>query len=77
MMVVLIGLLAGGILSDELLGYLLEIVKRARRQRVEPIRYRTFQIGGKSDVQEWIVVRIDHHLVPKCLMCWTWSLTLE
>jgi len=37
MMVVLFGLMVGGILSEELLGYLLKIVERARQQRVEPI----------------------------------------
>ena len=64
-MAVLFCLMVGGILSEERLGYLLEIVERARQQRVEPIRRHTFQTGGKGDAQEWIVAGIDHHLVSK------------
>jgi len=37
MVVVLLGLLAGDVLSEECLGYLLEIMERARQRRVEPI----------------------------------------
>ena len=37
MMVVILTLLAGGVLSEEHLGYLLEIVERVRWQKVEPI----------------------------------------
>ena len=36
-LVVVLGLLAGGVLSEERLGYLLKIMGRARRQRVELI----------------------------------------
>ena len=37
MIIVLLGFLARGILSEERLGYLHKIVERVRRQRVEPI----------------------------------------
>jgi len=25
----------------------------------------TFQAGGKNEAHDWIVMRVDHHLVPK------------
>jgi len=65
MVVVLLGRLAGGVLSKKRLGYLLEIVQRAKRQRVEPIRCHTFQAVGKCDAQEWVFAGINHHLVPE------------
>jgi len=52
MMAVLLGLQAGGVLSEKRLGYLLKIMERVRRQRVEPIRCYYFQTGGKGDTQE-------------------------
>jgi len=67
MMIVLVGLLMGGVLSEEHFGYLFEIMERMRRQRVEPIWFRIFQTGGE-DTQELVTTGIDRHLVPKYLM---------
>jgi len=64
-MAVFLGLLEGGVLSEERLGYRLEIMERARRQRVEPIRCHTFQTEGKSDAQEWVIAGIDHYPISK------------
>ena len=47
MMVVLLSLLARGILSEKRFAYLLKVAERVRRQRVEPIRCRTFRLEGK------------------------------
>ena len=76
-MIVLLGLLMKGVLSDKHFGYLLEVAERAGRQRVKPIQCHTFQTGGKNDAQEWIIAGVDHHFSPKCLMCWTGSLIPE
>ena len=46
--VLLLGLLARDVLSEEHFGYLLKVVERMRRQRVEPIRGHTFQAGRKG-----------------------------
>ena len=43
--IVLVSLLARGVLSEELFGYLLEVVKRMWRRGVNPILGHTFQIG--------------------------------
>ena len=49
--VIILGLPTGGVLGDECLCYLLEIVERTRWQRVKPIRDHTFQIGRKGQMQ--------------------------
>ena len=63
MIAILLGLLGEGVLSEKCLGFLLDIMERTRRQRVEPIRYHTFQTGGKGDAQECNIARIDHHFL--------------
>ena len=46
---IILGLLAGGVLGQECLGHLSEIVERAQWQRVEPIRGHNFQAGRKGE----------------------------
>jgi len=43
--VVLLGLMARDVLSEEHIGYLLEVVERMWQQGVEPIRGHAFQTG--------------------------------
>jgi len=52
---ILLGLPTGGILGEKHLDYLLEIVKRMRRQRIKPIWWRTIQNGRKGQANERIV----------------------
>ena len=66
MMVVLLGLLTRGVLSEKRFDYLLEVMEKAGWQRAEePIRCQIFQTGRKSDAQEWIIEGINYHLVSK------------
>jgi len=48
-MAVLFGLMTGGVLSEERLGYLIEIVMRMGRQRVQSIQCHTYQTGRKGN----------------------------
>ena len=48
MMVILLGLPTRGVLSEKCFGYLLEVVERMKRQRVEPIQDHAFQVGRKD-----------------------------
>ena len=45
--VILLGFLAGDVLGEKRLSYLLKIIKRMRWQRVKPIRDHNFQTGRK------------------------------
>jgi len=46
-LIVLLGLTARSVLSEERFSYLLEVVEGMWRQRVEPIRGHAFQAGRK------------------------------
>jgi len=48
-MVILLGILVRGVLSEKRFSYLFKVAKKAERRRVEPIRCRTFQTGEKCD----------------------------
>ena len=67
--VVLLGLLARGILSEEHISYLLKIVERMWGKRIELIRGTPFRLDGKvrhnnGSLREWTTI-----LSWKCLMC--------
>jgi len=70
--VILLGLPAGGILGEEHLRYLLKIVKRIRRQRIKPIRGHIFQTERKGQTHEKIVTGVNHYLVSKKLYVLDW-----
>jgi len=65
--VILLGFPARGLLGEEHLSYLLEIVEQTCRQKIKPIRIRghTFQTGQKGQAYERIITRVDHHLVSE------------
>ena len=75
--IILLGLPARGVLGEERLSYLLEIVGQTRRQGIKPIRGHTFQTGRKGQTHERIVTGVDDLLSQKCLICWIRSLALE
>ena len=64
--VILLGLPAGGLLGEEHLRCLSEVVERMWQQRVKPVRRGAFQAGRKGQTHE-IIAGVDHHLVPE--MC--------
>ena len=61
--VVLLELLVGGVLRQEQLGEIIEVVDRSWRKRVEPIESYSLLTGGKDPPQDGVASGIDHHLV--------------
>jgi len=64
-MTIFFGLSVRVVLGEEYLGHLHEVMKRVWWQREELILDRTFQAERKGKTHDWVIARVDHHLVSE------------